>query len=206
MSLIQITAGQGPDECQLAVAKTLYRLSQEAAQLKLTLDLVEEEAGNKLGTLRSVLLSLEGDGAERLIQQWEGTIQWTCVSPYRPKHLRKNWFVGVFRCVAPEPDAVNEIRFETTRSSGPGGQHVNKTESAVRATHIASGITVKVQTERSQHANKRLAELLIAHLLACRAEEAQGKLRAERRLQHDQLERGNPTRVFKGEKFAEVMR
>lgn len=206
MSLIQLTAGQGPDECQLAVTKALHRLSQEAAQLKLKIDCVEEEAGNQSGTLRSVLLSIEGDGAERLIQQWEGTIQWICVSPYRPKHLRKNWFIGVFRCAAPEPDAANEIRFETTRSSGPGGQHVNKTESAVRATHIASGITVKVQTERSQHANKRLAELLIAHRLACRAAETQGKLRAERHLQHDQLERGNPTRVFKGEKFEAVAR
>jgi peptide chain release factor len=204
MSLIQISAAQGPIECQLAVAKALRRLAQEAAQLKLALDIIEQEVGDKMGTFRSVLLSVDGEGAESLTQQWEGTIQWICASPYRAKHLRKNWFIGVFRCAMPKANLSNAIRFETTRSSGPGGQHVNKTESAVRATHLATGITVKVQTERSQHANKRLAELLIAHRLACRTEEALGTLRAERRQQHYQIERGSPKRVFKGEKFEDV--
>lgn len=74
----------------------------------------------------------------------------------------KNWYVGIGRFSADEHIQSDEIRFETLRSSGPGGQHVNKTDSAVRATHLASGISVKVQSERSQHANKRLARLLIA--------------------------------------------
>lgn len=203
MSLMQISAAQGPLECQLAVAKALLRLTQEAAQQKLALDIIEQEEGGKAGTLRSVLLSVDGEGAESLIRQWEGTIQWICASPYRPKHLRKNWFIGVARCAAFEGNLAGEIRFETTRSSGPGGQHVNKTESAVRATHIASGITVKVQTERSQHANKRLAEQLIAHRLACRAADELGAQRAERRQQHYQIERGSPKRIFKGEQFIE---
>jgi peptide chain release factor len=201
MMLIQFSAAQGPDECQLAVAKALKRFVLEAAQQQLVVDVLEQELGDKLGNYRSVLLSVDGDGAAALIQQWEGSIQWLCTSPYRPKHLRKNWFIGVFRCAVQDGDVSGEIRFETMRSSGPGGQHVNKTESAVRATHLATGITVKVQTERSQHANKRLAELLIAHRLACRTKEYLGALRAERRLQHYQIERGSPKRIFKGEKF-----
>ncbi|WP_410498844.1 peptide chain release factor H [Chitinibacter sp. S2-10] len=203
MSLFQISAAQGPLECQLAVANALGRIIEEAAQRKLVLDLLEQEAGDKAGTFRSVLLSIDGEGANQLIAQWEGTIQWICASPYRPRHLRKNWFIGVFRCATPASDLAGEIRFETTRSSGPGGQHVNKTESAVRATHIATGITVKVQTERSQHANKRLAEQLIAYRLACRAADEMGVQRAVRRLQHYQIERGSPKRVFKGEQFIE---
>lgn len=117
------------------------------------------------------------------------------------RHGRKNWFFGGAYLAMPSVELESEIRFETLRSSGPGGQHVNTTDSAVRAIHLASGISVKVQTERSQHANKRLAVLLIARRLAQRAEQKDQKQRAERRLLHHQLERGNPQRTFKGERF-----
>ena len=127
-----------------------------------------------------------------------GSLLWICASPYRPNHGRKNWFFGGTRFAAPAVGLESEIRFETLRSSGPGGQHVNTTDSAVRATHLASGISVKVQSERSQHANKRLALLLIARRLAERAEQADDRLRAERRLLHHRLERGNPRRTFRG--------
>nr|WP_205990965.1 MULTISPECIES: peptide chain release factor-like protein [unclassified Pseudoalteromonas] len=55
----------------------------------------------------------------------------------------------------------SEIRFQQCRASGAGGQHVNTTDSAVRATHVATGIAVRVESERSQHANKRLARVLL---------------------------------------------
>ncbi|AUT50217.1 peptide chain release factor H [Achromobacter sp. AONIH1] len=201
MILLQLSSAQGPDECCLAVAKALARLSREAQARSVDVDIVESESGGKAGTYRSVLLSLDGDGAASLAANWEGSIQWTCPSPYRPSHPRKNWFIGVLRCEAPAPSLAADIRFETTRSSGPGGQHVNKTESAVRATHVATGISVKVQTERSQHANKRLAVLLIAHRLASHEQARDAAQRARRRQFHHEVERGSPKRVFKGAAF-----
>jgi len=201
MVLLQFTSAQGPAECELAVVKALARLQREATNAGLQLEVLEQEDGERAGTLCSALISLEGDAEDTVARAWEGTIQWTCPSPYRPRHARKNWFFGVARCEAPSETLPSEIRFETTRSSGPGGQHVNKTESAVRATHIATGISVKVQTERSQHANKRLAVLLLAHKLASHDAAANAVQRAERRALHHQVERGNPRRIFKGETF-----
>lgn len=201
MILLQLSAAQGPDECALAVAKALQRLQREAETLEVETRVIEEEAGPRQGTLLSVLLALEGEAAAALAEDWSGTLQWVCASPYRPNHGRKNWYFGGARFSAPPASLEGQVRFETLRSSGPGGQHVNTTDSAVRATHTATGLSVKVQSERSQHANKRLALLLIARKLEERADQADSELRAERRLVHHQLQRGNPRRVFRGERF-----
>ncbi|GAB7129020.1 peptide chain release factor H [Silvimonas sp. JCM 19000] len=205
MLLLQLSAAQGPAECELAVVHVLAALTAQANAIDVQIDVLERTPGRTAGTLSSALLSLEGSAAEALAQSWIGSIRWTCPSPYRPGHARKNWFIGIARCAAPPAALGHEIRFETCRAAGPGGQHVNKTESAIRATHIASGISVRVQTERSQHANKRLALALIAHRLAERAEAADAALRAQRRQMHLALERGNPVRSFKGERFIEIV-
>ena len=208
MVLLQLSANTGPEECCLAVRKALAYLTQEASALAVQVAVVEQVAGERAGNLRSVLLALDGEHAQALAQRWQGSVQWVCTSPYRPGHRRKNWFIGA-DIFAPDSRATadggtlqdKDLRYETLRSSGPGGQHVNTTDSAVRATHIPTGLSVKVQTERSQHANKRLARALLAHRLAALANEAAGQSRAARRIQHHQVERGNAGRVFKGDAF-----
>lgn len=201
MLLMQFSSAQGPAECQLAVAKALRHILVEAEQCAVDIRVIEQEPGERAGVYRSVLLALEGSRAEELARRWEGTVQWICPSPYRPRHGRKNWFIGVTRYAPPQVSLEGEIRFETMRASGPGGQHVNTTDSAVRATHLASGISVRVQSERSQHANRRLAVLLISRRLTQQAEAAETVLRAARRMAHHQLARGNPARVFRGSQF-----
>lgn len=203
MILLQLSSAQGPDECCLAVKKALDALIHEAQAQQVALTLLETEEGARTGTLRSALVSLEGYRAWALSARWHGTVQWICASPWRPHHGRKNWYLGIGRFAAEEQDVSGEIRFETLRSSGPGGQHVNKTDSAVRATHLASGISVKVQSERSQHANKRLAKVLIAWRLEQLRQESYAASKAERRMFHHQIERGNPVRTFTGMAFRE---
>ncbi|MEK0207280.1 peptide chain release factor H [Klebsiella michiganensis] len=198
MMLLQLSSAQGPDECCLAVKLSLDRLIKDAAEQGVSITLLESEPGRHSGTLRSALLSLDGDNAFTLSERWCGTLQWIFPSPFRPHHGRKNWYVGVGRFSCDEQKQSEEIRFETLRASGPGGQHVNKTDSAVRATHLASGISVKVQSERSQHANKRLARLLIAWKLEQQRQNDYAALKSERRMFHHQIERGNPLRTFSG--------
>jgi peptide chain release factor len=206
MIWLQITANSGPVECCLAVQKALGRLQLEAQQAGVAIRLIEQQEGPLAGTLRSVLLELDAAGGQDrlLAARWCGSLLWVCSSPYRKLHKRKNWFLGGAAFAPPEPGAaLGEIRYEATRASGPGGQHVNKTDSAIRATHVATGLSVKVQSERSQHANKRLAGQLLASKLMALAQAGEGQAKAERRLHHHQAERGNAARVFVGPGFVE---
>ncbi|MDF7670670.1 peptide chain release factor H [Orbaceae bacterium ESL0721] len=203
MALLYFSAAKGPDECALAVAKALRRFLQEADQHDVVVDVLESDSGDKPDTLRSALVSVEGAQADFLISRWVGSIQWVCQSPYRPKHRRKNWFIGVNSLQQPPSFADSEIRFETTKSSGAGGQHVNKTESAVRATHLQTGISVKVQSERSQHANKRLAKLLLSNKLAELNSQYQKQHKNVKHQLHQQVERGDAHLTFYGEEFIE---
>ncbi|MBD2783619.1 peptide chain release factor H [Xenorhabdus sp. DI] len=201
MMLLQISSAQGPDECTLAVRKALGRLIQEATELSVIVDILEEERGQHIGTLRSVLVAIQGESERQLFNHWNGTIKWICESPWRKGAGRKNWFIGVTQFEPMQEMMESDIRFERSKASGPGGQHVNKTESAVRAVHIASGISVKVQSERSQHANRRLARLLLGYKLRQLQSMQQAQFKAKRRLFHHQVERGNAVRTFIGMKF-----
>ena len=203
--LIQISAAQGPAECELAVRHTLRVLCREAESLGIAVHLLEMLSTSH--GYRSVLLALEGAQVDVFSATWIGTVQWICASPIRSGHLRKNWFIGVHR--VPELESGHwpedgSIVFQTCKASGKGGQHINKTESAVRATHTASGLSVKVQTERSLHSNKRLARELLGIKLAALQQTHQANHAQLANALHGQTERGNPVRVFRGEGFVQA--
>ncbi|THU04018.1 peptide chain release factor H [Lampropedia puyangensis] len=196
MLLMQLTAAHGPAECEYAVRLTLQELQRACARDGLPLLVLECNASAH--GFQSVLLQSEHPQAQAWFQAWLGTIQWIFTSPMRPHHPRKNWFVALQLCpqVAQLP-CDGEIVFATCRASGKGGQHVNTTDSAVHATHVRSGISVKVMTERSQHANKRLARSLIAMKLAQKQACGEEDARKQRTQQHWAVERGKPVKIFR---------
>ena len=198
---LQITSGRGPVECCRVVALVLERILKQAQTRKLKVEIVEKEAGPANRTLLSAVIALEGAGCDTLVEEWEGTVLWIARSPYRIHHRRKNWLVGVQTFLLSESREAteNEIRYETLRASGPGGQHVNKTESAVRAVHIPSGISVVASDQRSQWQNKKLAtERLLVKLTAWNVEQAMIQAQANWS-NHNSLQRGNPVKVIQEE-------
>ena len=138
-----------------------------------------------------------------LVNQWIGTVQWIGKSQFRPQTKRINWFVGVEIYLPPEQLkwSADELKIETMRASGPGGQHANKVESAVRITHMPTGISATAQEERSQMLNRKLAMArLTAHFEEANSQKTKN-VQKDRWHQHNALERGNPVRIYKGSKF-----
>ncbi len=205
---LQVTSGRGPAECQLAVARLTDAIVKAAAADGLAADVLETIAGREKNGLLSALISVSGRTALPFAQNWQGSVLWICRSPLRPNHKRKNWFVGVDALMPPDDvksdvDA-RDVTFETMRASGPGGQHVNTTDSAVRALHRPSGIAIVAREERSQHMNKKLALARIAIRLAAEADRQKAETDEQRWERHNNLQRGDAVRTFEGPKFREV--
>jgi peptide chain release factor len=198
---IQITSGRGPAECCRVVFKIVEKILKEAKQQGIFAKIVEREEGETKHTLLSAVLLLAGENLDTFVDSWEGTVQWIAQSPYRKFHKRKNWFIGVQRLPVFEENQwdESELRVQTLKASGPGGQHVNKTESAVRITHIPSGISVTASDERSQLQNKKQAiERLKIKLAVCEQERTMAFAQTNWQ-NHNELERGNPVRIIKAE-------
>lgn len=198
-----VTAGRGPAECREAMAHIVRLMEEEAAAHGLAFGM-ETEQGRA-----STFVSIDGEAAEAFARSWEGSVQWIARSSLRPGHKRKNWFVSVSRL--PSPPSLPalkeaEIAFETLRAGGPGGQHQNRTESAVRATHHPTGISVVARDERSQHRNKALAVERLRALIAAVHERERNAARFRQWLVQISVERGNPVRTYEGGKLVRGLR
>ncbi len=200
---MQITSGRGPAECTWVVAQVLKKVVEEAQKLGLKATVLQHQAGSENGTVESALVKIEGAKANYFVDSWMGTIQWIGKSTFRKFYQRKNWFIGIFEIKQAESTLFNEkdIQYQAMRSSGAGGQHVNKVSSAVRATHIPTGIAVVSMDSRSQHQNKKLAtERLKEKVTQVNLEQL--KSQAQNSWENQlQIERGNPTRTFEGADF-----
>ncbi|MDE5491977.1 peptide chain release factor H [Elizabethkingia meningoseptica] len=201
--IIQITSGRGPLGCQWVVAKILKVFLEEAKQNKIEYEILHREKGDENLTLKSISILLKGKEPDLFLKGWLGSICWQGKSTFRKLHKRSNWFVGVFELEGMEQIRFNEkeIRFQTTRSQGSGGQNVNKVNTAVRATYIPTGQSVFVQDSRSQLENKKLSvERLKEKVMTQHIQQLERKMQ-ETWNNHLQVQRGNPVRTYSGTDF-----
>jgi putative peptide chain release factor H len=195
---IQVSAGDGPVEVRRFVARLAERLAEVCAARGLAVGEVALR-GDEVAPW-SVEIAVIG-AAPVVLADELGTHALVARSPDRGRRARKRWYAGV--SIHPEldvaaPAAVDprDLDVTATTASGPGGQHVNKTATAVRVHHRPSGITVRVSDERSQRANLRRAVERIAALLGRAAAEHRAHGEAARRLSHHRLDRGAPVRTY----------
>jgi len=201
---IQITAGRGPAECCWVVAQVLKLLLKEFSKQGIQHEIIDRKQGVENGTLESVVLRCKGKHLSTFLNSWIGTIQWVGQSRFRKHHKRKNWFIAINELASEAEEQLfreQDVSFEFVRASGPGGQHVNKVNTAVRATHLPTNCSIFSMKHRSQWQNRKEAISLLKQAVLYQHIQKQKEQLQEGWGNHTSLQRGNPVRVFKGNDF-----
>ena len=188
-AVVTIQSDAGGTDAQDFAEMVLRMYLRWAERRGFKTELLEASPGEEAG-LKSATFTVEGENAYGVLKAERGKHRLVRLSPFDQAHRRHTSFTQVIPAPLLTEDGrvevdENDLRIDTYRASGAGGQHVNKTDSAVRITHLPTGIVVSVQNERSQSSNKQTALRILRSRLAEKAEEErEAKLARERGAVH----------------------
>ncbi|MEO6169658.1 MAG: peptide chain release factor 1 [Lysobacter sp.] len=198
---LEVRAGTGGDEAAI-FAGDLFRMYSRYAEQQGWRVAVESASDGEHGGYKELIARVEGRGAYSKLKFESGTHRVQRV-PETESQGRVHTSAATVAIIAVEPEGepieINpaDLRVDTFRSSGAGGQHVNKTDSAIRITHLPSGTVVECQTERSQHANRDTAmKRLRATLAEEQANKASAAIAQDRKLQVGSGDRSQRIRTY----------
>ncbi len=198
--IIEIRGGAGGEEASL-FANSLYRMYSMYAEAHRWKQEVLSASPTELGGYKEISFSIEGEGAYSRMKYESGVHRVQRVPETESQGRIHTSTVTV--AVLPEADEVEleinptDLKIDVFRSSGAGGQHINKTESAVRITHLPTGVVVECQDERSQHKNKDKAmKVLRARLFEAMQQEQTDKIASERKMQVGTGDRSERIRTY----------
>jgi peptide chain release factor 2 len=174
-AVVTIQSDAGGTDAQDFTEMVLRMYLRWAERRGFKTELLEASPGEEAG-LKSATFTVEGENAYGVLKAERGKHRLVRLSPFDQAHRRHTSFAQVIPAPLLAEDGQvdvdeNDLRIDTYRASGAGGQHVNKTDSAVRITHLPTGIVVSVQNERSQSSNKQTALRILRSRLAEKAEE-----------------------------------